>query len=194
VPHAGERHPAMAGDYKGGASPPFATSRTDRKAECPRPHGRSGQPPHRSHNRDRRSSTCGRYGQASRPRPRDAASCPSPIGRATPGRWQRTGRSRSSSDPACSTSPGATRRSSARSSARSRRRAISDFRFQNAIGNRQSAMLACSRCRIGSNASSFTEMPIFIRDGRTAMRIWPRRALSTDFTDSHRQEPTRSWA
>jgi hypothetical protein len=37
-------------------------------------------------------------------------------------------------------------------------------------------------------------MPIFIRDGRTAMRIWPRRALSTDFTDSHRQEPTRSWA
>jgi len=28
--------------------------------------------PHLSHNRDRRSSTCGGYGQASRPRPRDA--------------------------------------------------------------------------------------------------------------------------
>jgi hypothetical protein len=45
VPLAGERRPAMAGDSKGGASPLFATARTARSAECPRPDGRGVLPP-----------------------------------------------------------------------------------------------------------------------------------------------------
>jgi len=85
-PHFGHRRkskqgraggtPAVAGDSKGlaGFAPPLRPQGRIGKRNAPVLPDGAGLPPHLPHNRYRRSSTCGRYGQASRPRPRDARS------------------------------------------------------------------------------------------------------------------------